>query len=151
MLCRSFWQYVLIFLIPMTGSAQGVAPVRWDFKVLSTDPLATSISLRAILSPGWRLYSQFNSAEGPTPAKITFTSSDRYRLEGSTEEDGTMVTVYSEDYEMDVRWYEGQVVFHQEIKLETNDAMVKGNIEYMICNDQVCIPERQSFCLTVKP
>ena len=151
MLCRSFWLYALIFLIHMPGSAQAVAPVQWDFKVLSTDPFTTSISLRATLSPGWKLYSQHNHEGGPLPTKITFTPDTRYYLEGITEEYGKRETIYDDDYEMNVSWYEDQVIFIQKIKSEKNDAMIKGNIEYVICNEQLCIPEKQHFSLSITP
>jgi thiol:disulfide interchange protein DsbD len=42
---------------------------------------------------------------------------------------------------MDVTYFEKSVVFQQKIKLKSaNATAVKGQLEYMTCNDQKCLP-----------
>jgi len=52
---------------------------------------------------------------------------------------------------MDVSYFEKSVVFQQKIKLNAAQVTVKGQLEYMTCNDKQCLPpEDLDFEVVVK-
>jgi thiol:disulfide interchange protein DsbD len=61
------------------------------------------------------------------------------------------VTKYEDTFKMNVSYFEKEVVFTQKIKLKsTNVAAIKGQLEYMTCNNQKCLPpEDVNFTIPV--
>lgn len=53
-------------------------------------------------------------------------------------------TVYDEQFAMNLRWYPGTVSFIQKLKI-TDPAKfkVEGEVEFMACNDETCLPPDQ--------
>ena len=53
-------------------------------------------------------------------------------------------TVYDEQFAMNLRWYPGTVSFIQKLKV-TDPAKfkVEGEVEFMACNDETCLPPDQ--------
>ena len=53
-------------------------------------------------------------------------------------------TVYDEQFAMNLRWYAGTVSFIQKLKV-TDPAKfkVEGEVEFMACNDETCLPPDQ--------
>jgi DsbC/DsbD-like thiol-disulfide interchange protein len=52
---------------------------------------------------------------------------------------------------MDVSYFEKSVVFQQKIKLKGKEATIKGQLEYMTCNDKQCLPpDDVEFSIPVK-
>jgi len=41
---------------------------------------------------------------------------------------------------MNVTYFEKTVTFQQKIKLKGNVSAIKGQLEYMTCNDKKCLP-----------
>jgi hypothetical protein len=51
----------------------------------------------------------------------------------------------------DVRFFEKTVIFHQKVMLTSKDAVVRGKITFMTCNDQKCLPpDEVDFSIAVK-
>ena len=52
---------------------------------------------------------------------------------------------------MEVSYFERSVIFQQKVKLKGKTAIVKGKLEYMVCDDHQCLPpEEIGFSVTVK-
>jgi len=48
-------------------------------------------------------------------------------------------------------YFEKTVTFQQKVKLKGGQAVVKGKLEYMTCNDQKCLPpDDLDFSVTIK-
>ena len=142
------------FLILSLNSAfgQGIHPVRWHFQ---SDPAALNqeiiLTLTAHIAPGWHLYSQFMEEGGPMPTRFSFERSDDYVLLGKTEEDGNPVKFHDDTYEMDITWYTTGVSFVQRIRLVQPVTAINGVIDYMVCNDHICVPHKQDFSIAILP
>jgi hypothetical protein len=77
---------------------------------------------------------------GPIKTSFTFAPSKYYSLVGSPVQP-TPIKKYESTFKMDVTYFEKSVVFQQKIKLKSATATaVKGQLEYMTCNDQKCLP-----------
>ena len=53
-------------------------------------------------------------------------------------------TVYDEQFAMNLRWYPGTVSFIQKLKItDPGKFKVEGEVEFMACNDETCLPPDQ--------
>jgi thiol:disulfide interchange protein DsbD len=133
------------------GFGQGIQPVRWHFQSDPTTNNELVLTLNARIAPGWHLYSQFMEEGGPIPTRISFERSNDYVLAGATEEKGEAVKFRDDTYEMEITWYTAQVAFLQKIRLIQPVTAVNGVVEYMACNDHICVPHKQDFRIAVLP
>jgi thiol:disulfide interchange protein DsbD len=119
--------------------------VTWN---VSADRLTSSewiINITASLRPGWHIYSQYNGDYGPVPTVITLADSEDYVQLGKANELGKPCQFYDSIYEMNIIWFAQQVTFAQKVKLNHPVPSLHGTIDYMTCNDHVCIPLREEF------
>jgi hypothetical protein len=127
-----------------------LTPVHWSYgaKKLSKDEAV--VFIKATIDDGWHVYSQTVKEGGPIKTTITFPVSATYTLIGKTIEP-TPITRNEKVFNMDVSFFEHEVIFQQKIKLKTGQATVKGTLEYMTCNDHQCLPpEDVEFSVVVK-
>ena len=92
------------------------------------------------LEAGWTIYSQFTSDEGPVPTSFQLEENAPHKLPGKAEEKGKMKEGMDPFFGVPVKKFvETPVVFLQEVQLNGMEP-VKGYLEYMICNDKMCLP-----------
>jgi hypothetical protein len=128
----------------------GQAPVSWKFEQGPVKDHQFTLFVTASLAPGWHLYSQSLKEGGPMPTRFTFDAGDDYRLAGPTEETGIAKKFIDDTYEMEIIWYTGVVSFRQKVILNEANAAIKGKVEYMTCNNEVCIPAEEVFRIEVR-
>jgi hypothetical protein len=141
---------VLLLTTFTATKAQILTPVHWTygFKKLSTTEVV--VFMKANIDEGWHLYSQTVKEGGPVKTTFTFPSAKEYSLIGKTIEP-TPITRNEKVFNMDVSFFEREVIFQQKIKLKAGQATIKGMIEYMTCNDKQCLPpEDLNFSIPVK-
>lgn len=129
------------------GFSQGQSIVRWQFSSQTISPHEEVLLLKASVLPGWHLYSQHMPEGGPAPTRIQFMPDVSYQLKDSTREQGEAITFYDKTYEMDITWYSGSVTFLQRVLVDHRPLTIRGNIEYMTCNGEVCQMFRQPFAV----
>ena len=147
------FRIILFFIFLFFGFhiSKGQGPVVWRF---DADPLRgheATLHISARLAPGWHLYSQFLKEGGPVPTRIKFHASDDYVLKGVTGESGIAARFYDDTYEMEITWYSEEVVFEQHILLHRPVTSIRGVVEYMVCNEEMCIPGQRDFSIDVRP
>lgn len=142
---------VAFMLVVFTSNGQSHAPVLWSFEAERLSGPEAVITVTADVANGWHLYSQFSGENGPVPTRFIFNTQDRYQLVGQTEESGRAITFYDSIYEMKVTWLSGKVSFIQKIKMSEPVTRINGKIEYMICNNHMCIPDRREFIIDIHP
>lgn len=138
--------------ITMPARAQIHKPVTWSFAASPTKNNSEAVLMfTATLDSGWHIYSQFIESGGPLPTKFTFTSTDDYALVGKVKEDGNAVKSFDPTFMMNVIWYARTITFVQKVKLNTTSTQIKGQVEFMVCDDNQCLPpEAIPFELAVK-
>lgn len=153
-LCSRIFPVILLvsFMLVSAGSqAQQRSPINWQFSVDPINKKEAMLVFKATLDEGWHVYSQHMEDGGPLPTSFKFVPSEDYKLLGDVQEDGTPVESYDETFMMDIVWFSHSVEFKQKIKLNSNTATIKGNVEFMACNEEMCLPpERKPFTLTVE-
>lgn len=130
--------------------SQILKPVTWSYAAKKTGKAEAIVYIKATIQDKWHLYSQYIKDGGPVKTTFSFPVSKAYALDGKTIEPKA-VTRYEDAFKMDVSFFEHTVIFQQKIKLTGSTAVVKGNVEFMTCNDQQCLPpEEVEFSIPVK-
>lgn len=132
-----------------TNSAEAPPAVLWEIKSVSVSDSEKILQFKAILGSGWHLYSQHLNEGGPIPTHFKFEDNEYYRLVGTPREVGDQTRFYDRIFEMEIIMYDREVSFFQEISLEKS-GIIKGVIEYMTCNENVCLPGKEAFSIFVK-
>ncbi|MDB5144409.1 MAG: sugar transporter [Mucilaginibacter sp.] len=132
---------LMIVLIMSAGAyAQIEAPVKWSYAAKRLPNNEAVILLRATIQDGWHIYSLNVGDGGPIKTSFKFAPSKEYALVGKTAEP-TPIKKYEDAFKMNVTYFEKTVTFQQKIKLKSAKATsVKGQLEYMTCNDKKCLP-----------
>src|SRR5436305_7686611 len=135
--------FTFIFLIASAPLlAQYVNPnVKWELTSKQVSDHEFDLKWTATISPGFHLYSGYIGDGGPIPTTFTFDKSSDYKLEGKVKESGNKHEAIEPLFEnMKLIWFEEKGVFTQRVKLLKDAATVKGVINFMTCNDQMCDP-----------
>lgn len=144
---------LLLFLLSgllSVAKAQILRPVKWSYAARKIDNQNAVVFIKASIDAGWHIYSQNVSDGGPVKTTITFPVSRYYLLNGKTVEPKPM-SKFETTFNMEVSYFEREVIFRQKIRLNKQQAIVKGTLEYMACNDKQCLPpENVEFNIPVK-
>lgn len=130
----------IVIVLSLSAFAQ-FNPVKWTFtsKKISADTYELRYSAK-VAAP-WHIYSQLTPAGGPLPTKISHAKNPMIKVKGPAKEQGKLLTKYEEVFGVDVKFFNGEVVFVQEIKLKSKvRTIAKGTIEFMVCNEEQCLP-----------
>lgn len=153
--------FIVLALLPLSISAQILTPVKWTF---SATPVAVAdsgntktylIHLKATIDPGWHLYAQkavtgSGTGSGPIPTTVTFEDNDNISLSGVVEEKGDKIQKFDKVFGSELNYYENAIDFVQKVKVNKS-TVVKGSIEFMVCNDESCLPPKDvPFSLQLK-
>ncbi|MDO5969039.1 protein-disulfide reductase DsbD family protein [Flavivirga aquimarina] len=130
-------------------NAQGILdPVKWDFQTKKIGDKEYELIFVANIDENWALYSQFIEGEGPIPTTFTFQENNDYILEGDViESDKNKVTKKEPLFDnIKVGKFYNQAVFTQKVKIDNINTVIKGNLQYMACDDSKCIfPPEEPF------
>ena len=147
---KSIFLSIIICFLAMHIKAQVLTPVHWSYGAKKISNTEAVVFIKATIDEGWHVYSQFVKDGGPVKTTIIFTPSKEYSTIGATTEPKP-ITVHEKVFSMDVSYFEGSVIFQQKVKLTNGQAIVKGTLEYMTCNNKQCLPPDDiDFSIPVK-
>jgi hypothetical protein len=136
--------------LSLSASSQILKPVKWSYAAKKTSKTEATVFIKATIDEGWHLYSQNMADGGPVKTTFTFPVSKTYKLVGKTIEPKP-ITKFEKSFEMNVSFFEKSVIFQQKVKFTSANPTVKGSLEYMVCDDQQCLPpETVEFSVLVK-
>ena len=136
---------IMLALIALVVQAQILTPVKWKIKLDDKGGAPEKeIVFTATADKGWHLYDMNLPEGGPVSTSFTFETLNGAELIGQTVPSVKPTTVYDEQFAMNLRWYPGTVSFIQKLKV-TDPAKfkVEGEVEFMACNDETCLPPDQ--------
>ena len=139
-LIATLWLACLVCFV----QAQILTPVTWKIHLDDTGASEKLIVFTATADKGWHLYDMNLPEGGPISTSFTFETLTGAELIGTPTASVAPTTVYDEQFAMNLRWYPGTVSFTQKFKV-TDAAKFKmeGQIEFMACNDETCLPPDQ--------
>jgi DsbC/DsbD-like thiol-disulfide interchange protein len=132
---------MVVALVMCAGAyAQIETPVRWSYAAKKLNGKEAVVYLKATIQPGWHIYSLNVGDGGPIKTSFEFTPSKLYAPVGKTTEP-TPVSKFEKAFNMNVTYFEKEVVFSQKISLKSASATsVTGKLTFMTCNDKKCLP-----------
>ena len=147
---KYFWSLLLFLIFPLTivsqvftssdEEPQIVEPIIWDSHLEKENDSIYKLKFTASLDKGWHLYAQDVEEGGPIPTNFTFNNSNStYELIGETSEPN-VPTYYDEVFGMDIKYFEDKAEFFQTIKVIDPNAIIEVEVEFMVCNDEMCLP-----------
>lgn len=134
----------LILILALTfgfnAFSQILNPVEWTTSVEKISETEYDLLVTATIEKGWHLYSQNVPEGGPIPTLFDFETSANYTKKGRVlEEEGH--TVNDPVFNMRIKFFENKTVFKQRIEILNNStSVVKGKVEFMVCDDTRCLP-----------
>ena len=137
---KLFFALIIAFIVPLTSFGQVYDPVHWSFSAESLGDNVYNVIFRADIEAGWHIYSQKLDNDGPVPTSFLFTENADYELIGEVME-GPAIVHYDKAFEMDLKYFEKEAIFTQKVKVLGKELVaLKGELEYMVCNDGMCLP-----------
>jgi len=147
---RTLAAAVTLILFATQLKAQILTPVTWSYGAKKISATEAVVFLKATIEDGWHVYSQFVKEGGPIKTSFTFNPSGSYSLIGKTMEPKPIKRM-EKVFGMEVGYFEKSVIFQQKIRIKKGQAVIKGTLEYMTCNDQKCLPpSSEQFSIPVK-
>jgi len=127
------------FFLSTSAFSQILEPISWKTSVEKISNTEYDIIATATIDSGWHLYSQSGPKGGPIPTKFTFMDSENYKLIGKTrEEEGRIID--DPIFEMRIKFFENKSEFRQRIKVLKTIETIEGEVQFMVCDDERCLP-----------
>ncbi|MEZ4927495.1 MAG: cytochrome c biogenesis protein CcdA [Saprospiraceae bacterium] len=140
---RSFLYTSLSFLLFTLFSATLFAQnnVKWTFTAKDAGNCQADLIFTGIIDDGFYTYSQFlESEDGPVATTITFNPDAGYKLIGKAKESGEILKVNDKVFDMVVTKFKHKAIFTQRVEIKDPSKPIVGYINYMTCNDEMCLP-----------
>jgi len=130
--------------------AQILKPVKWSYAAKKTSDTEATIYLKATINDGWHIYALDTPDEGPVKTSFTFTPDHAYELTGVAIQPKPQKKM-EKQFGKEVKYFEKTVIFQQKVKVPEGKAAVHGEINFMVCSDQQCLPpETIPFSVDIK-
>ncbi len=131
---------IIGLLFGQVVNAQILEPIKWSTEVIKLADDEYQLISRAALEPGWHLYSQDVPDDGPVPTSFQYNNYESgFRLIGKTSEEAGSI-VQDPVFMMEIKYFENTVVFEQRIQLLGRQTKVEATVEFMVCDDERCLP-----------
>jgi thiol:disulfide interchange protein DsbD len=121
------------------AQAQIFDPVKWAVSIENRTATTADLILTATIEKGWHLYSQHLDGDGPVPTTFSFKQLGTATLKGAVSEGKGKVEL-DPNFDMQLKYFEGTARFVQKIALTPKATEVKGEVEFMVCDDKRCLP-----------
>jgi thiol:disulfide interchange protein DsbD len=129
---------------PSKENLTDATPVEWKVtaKRVSTDEY--EVSFDANIKEGYYIYSQFSKgSKGPMPTTFNIEGeNERLKTIKRREKGENKVRKYDDYFKMTLTKFADQVTFTKKIKLESGSKRLKGQLYYVACNDEICLPPK---------
>jgi len=130
--------------------AQIETPVKWSCAAKKISPTEAVVLFKAMIDSGWHIYSAYQEDGGPVKTSFSFAKSSEFTINGKPREPKPKKS-FEKTFGIYVLTFKKEVIFQQKVKLKAKEAVVKGSLEYMACNDHQCLPpETVDFSIPVK-
>ena len=148
---KNLFLFAVALLFSFSASSQILKPVKWSYAAKKISKNEAIVVIKATIDEGWHIYSQNMAEGGPVKTTFAFTPSKTYSVVGKTIEPKP-ITKFEKTFDMNVSYFEKTAMFQQKVKFSGTNPVVKGTVEYMVCDDQQCLPpETVEFAVQLDP
>jgi thiol:disulfide interchange protein DsbD len=136
---------LLAFSVTLFGQIQD--PVDWTFTWNELDNGTYELISTATIEEGWKIYSQYlESDDGPIRTSFFYDDETGFETIGKNEETGDIEKGYDDIFGMDVVSIKKKATFTQRIRLQEGyTGPITGYLEFMACNDEMCLPPTEEM------
>lgn len=131
---------LLLAVFALAAQAQMQNPVHFTVSKKQVSPTEVDVIFSGKIDAGWHVYSTGLPADGPISATVTTEKAEGAKAAGKLGHSGKEISNYDKLFDMNLRYFEGSVVFKQRYKITAKTYHIKGYLEYGACNDQNCLP-----------
>jgi thiol:disulfide interchange protein DsbD len=141
---KRFGLLITLFFMTAAAMAQKNEPVQWNFAATKKADKTYEVTFSATVEKPWHIYSQTTPKGGPVPTKITYKTNPLIVVDGTAKENGSLKQIHDKFFGVDVKYFSDRVDFVQTLTLKANaKTNLSGTIEYMVCNDEECLPPKK--------
>ena len=139
---RRLYTYHILHSFILHISAQIYDPVTWDFSYEKKGDKQYDLIFTATIDKGSHIYSIDIPAGGPIPTSFSLDTLQGYRLLGKTFEVTKPVEVLDEAFGFKIKTFSNTAEFRQKISGDASTFTVKGDVNFMACNNTTCSPPK---------
>ncbi|TNE27880.1 MAG: DUF255 domain-containing protein [Bacteroidetes bacterium] len=132
---------LFILVTTLFSSAQIYDPVDWKTSVEYRKDGKVDLCMVAVIEDHWHIYALELDEGGPIPTEFIIEESPKFTKIGSIKEP-TPIEEFDPNFDMQVRYHGDGVKFVQTVEI-SEDVIIKGNVYFMVCNDEMCLPPEQ--------
>ncbi len=119
--------------------AMAADAVSWTISLVGNDTKTPAVQAKAVVNPGYHLYSIDNPEGGSQPLQFFFELKG-CKLDGSVTADKKYTSEFDDVFEVDQHYYTGTVTFTQKIIPTDPNYTISVEIKGQACNDTGCVP-----------
>lgn len=140
---------MLLVAAILTVGSLAAQEVKWSIAADEVEGDRCRVQLTAEIPDGYHMYGMGPYVGGPLATTITLTATGA-ELEGTLTPLDKEHRYYDDIFMMEIGTYEGSPRFEQWVKLTDKSATIEAQMEWMICDDQSCMPPAdQTLTLTI--
>ena len=133
--------YLFLFLcLTVIGQAQILEPITWSFSTRDLSGSEKELIFKASIEDGWHLYGLDLPEGGPIATTFNFHEVKGAKLIGKVKAERTPIFQYDKQFDMELNWFAADVNFVQKIQVTDKNFSVRGELRFMGCNDETCLP-----------
>ncbi len=141
---RSLLTPILSLLFSLSLFAQN-NPIKWSFTAKDAGNCQVDLIFTGTLEEGWCTYSQFlESEDGPVATTLNFTAGTHYKLVGKATEGGEIIKTHDAIFGMNLTKFKHKAILTQRVEILDASKSIAGYVNCMTCNDEMCLPPRDS-------
>ena len=120
-------------------------PIKWQFETRDLGNCQIELICTGALADGWYTYSQFlESEDGPVATTLNFEEGSHFKLIGKAEESGEIIKTRDVIFDMNLTKFKHKAILTQRIEITDPGKPIVGNLNYMTCNDEMCLPPKDA-------
>lgn len=128
---------IAMVVIATTAMGQNV---EWTSSTQHVEGDTYRIILQAKIPQGYHLYDMGPYEGGPTPTSFVFAKTEGVKFVGDVKQLSTPHRAFNPLFNMEIGTFDGEARFAQDFLLAKEQATLKVELEWMICNDENCLP-----------
>ncbi len=143
---------LIVLLGALSAQAQVKNPVKWTFEAKKIDAKTYELQMTASLDPKWHIYSLEHTGDIGVATSFAFNKNPLGELKGTVKTSQKPMKQKDPSTGEMVAFYEGRVVFTQIISLKAPvKTNISGSVEFMACDDKMCLPpSEKTFTLALQ-
>ena len=131
---------ILTMMSALVLHAQMIDPVHFTSELKTGKGAEAEIVFHATIDNGWHVYSTDIGKDGPIEATFNIVKMDGAELVGKLEPRGNVIRKMDKLFGMELKYFENEATFVQEIKFTKPQYDIDCYLEYGACSDESCLP-----------